>query len=326
MKEMQRRRPNVKGGNPCFEILLDDRQTCNLTEVNLMGFIDNNGFTNYDEMLKAQMYSARIGYRMATIELELHKWNLVSKRDMLVGCSLTGVMDFISASNIDSETLEILLKDLRKVAKDSADKLADQLGMNRSLLVTCGKPSGTISQLPTVSSGCHYSHAPYYIRRVRVNAKDPVCQALVSCGFEWQPENGQTIDNHTTKVFSFPSKAPEGKTKGDVSAIEQLEMYKLLMETYVDHNQSNTIHVRPHEWDEVYNWVYTNWDSIVGLTFINFDDTFYQQLPYETITKEMYEFLMKTQPIFNPNSIRPFETFEEFDIGSDCDSGACPTR
>ena len=44
------------------------------------------------------------------------------------------------------------------------------------------------------------------------------------------PEVGQTIDNHDTKVFEFPVKAPNGRTKYDVSAIEQLELYKLIME------------------------------------------------------------------------------------------------
>lgn len=326
-KEMQRRRPDVKGANPCFEVLLDDRQTCNLTEINLMGFVDKDGNIDYEEMYKAQMYSARIGYRMATVELELHKWNLAAKKDMLTGCSLTGVMDFLSATNIDMEEFKSILKNLKNIARESADYLATQLNMNKSLLITCGKPSGTVSQLPTVSSGCHYSHSKYYIRRVRINAKDPVCQALVASGFKWKPENGQTEENHTTKVFSFPIKALKGKTKDDVGAIEQLEMYKILMENYVDHNQSNTVHVKPHEWDDVCNWVYNNWDSVVGLTFMNFDDTYYQQLPYEAITKDEYERMLTEQPVFNPNMIKQFETFnEEFDVGADCDSGLCPVR
>ena len=325
-EEMLKRRPNVKGMNPCAEVLLDDRQTCNLTEVNLLGFIDESGFIDYDGIYKAQMYSARIGYRMATIDLELHQWNLAAKRDMLIGCSLTGVMDFISASGIEMDEFRKILKKLKLIARESADKLAEQLNMNKSLLTTCGKPSGSVSQLPTVSSGCHYSHSPYYIRRVRVNAKDPVCQALVACGFEWKPENGQTVENHTTKVFSFPIKAPVGRTKGDVGAIEQLEMYKLLMENYIEHNQSNTIHVKPDEWGAVCNWVYDNWDSIVGMTFINFDDTYYQQLPYESISKEQYFEMSLRQPIFNPNMIKQFENFEEFELEADCESGLCGVR
>lgn len=189
------------------------------------------------------------------------------------------------------------------------------------------KSHNTISQLPTVSSGVHFSHSPYYIRRVRINANDPMAKALKKIGFPWQPENGQTVENHNTAVFEIPVKAPEGKTKYDVSAIEQLELYKLVMKNYVDHNASNTIHVRDHEWEEVENWVYENWDDVVGITFLSLDDSFYNLMPYEAITKEKYEELIAKLPVFNPKMLREFENFEEeFELDSDCDTGACPIR
>lgn len=327
-EEMKRRREDVQGGNPCFEIMLRDRGVCNLTEVNLMGFVNEDGSFDKKGMIKAQKYSARIGYRMASIELELHEWNLVNQEDRLTGCSITGVMDFKNATNITDSEFAKLLKELRKTAKDSAYDLADLLKMNRPKLVTAVKPSGTISQLPTVSSGVHFSHSPYYIRRVRVNAKDPLAMALADTGFPWHPEVGQTVEEHKTKVFEFPIKAPEGRTKYDVSAIEQLELYKTLMKNYVDHNASNTIHVRQEEWDDVERWVYDNWDSIVGVTFLSLDDSFYQLLPYEAITKDEYKTLSKSLPKFNPTILRQYETFEEeFDIlDADCDSGVCPVR
>lgn len=327
-EEMKRRRDDVQGGNPCFEIMLRDRGVCNLTEVNMMGFVNEDGTYDKEGLLKAQKYSAHIGYRMASIELELHEWDLVNKEDRLTGCSLTGVMDFRNATNISDEEFGQLLKELRSVAKNSANELADLLKMNRPKLVTTVKPSGTISQLPTVSSGVHFSHAPYYIRRVRVNAQDPLAKAMQAANFPWHPEVGQTIENHKTKVFEFPVKAPEGRTKYDVSAIEQLELYKLMMKNYVDHNASNTIHVRPNEWDDVEQWVYDNWDDIVGVTFLSLDDSFYQLLPYEAISKEKYEELLAKQPKFNPSILRQYETFEEeFEIlDQDCDSGFCPIR
>lgn len=327
-EEMKRRREDVQGGNPCFEIMLRDRGVCNLSEVNLMGFVKSDGTYDKQEILKAQRYSAHIGYRMASIELELHEWDLVNKEDRLTGCSLTGVMDFRNATNISDEEFKVLLQELRTEAQESAYELADLLKMNRPKLVTTVKPSGTISQLPTVSSGVHFSHSPYYIRRVRVNAQDPLAQAMDAASFPWSPEVGQTLESHKTKVFEFPVKAPEGRTKYDVSAIEQLELYKTIMKNYVDHNASNTIHVRPNEWDEVEQWVFDNWDDIVGVTFLSLDDSFYQLLPYEAITKDKYEELLSKQPKFNPSILRQFEKFdEEFDIlDTDCDSGNCPIR
>jgi len=327
-EEMKRRRSDVQGGNPCFEILLRDRGVCNLTEVNLMGFVREDGSYDREGLLRAQRYSARIGYRMASIDLELHEWDLVNKEDRLTGCSLTGVMDFRNATKISDEEFIQLLKDLMAEAHNAAYELADFLKMNRPKLVTTIKPSGTISQLPTVSSGVHFSHAPFYIRRVRVSATDPLAKAMMKAGFPWKPEVGQTVEDMKTVVFEFPVKAPKGKTKYDVSAVEQLELYKMVMQHYVDHNASNTIHVRPHEWEEVEEWVYNNWDYIVGVTFLPLDESFYQLMPYEAISEEKYNELLAKQPIFNPSILSEFEkSYLDYDIMDDsCDTGHCPIR
>ena len=130
-------------------------------------------------------------------------------------------------------------------------KYADALGMAEPLLVTTVKPEGTLSLLPTVSSGVHYSHAPYYVRRVRISAEDPLCKVCEELGYPVFPEVGQTAEDCRTKVVEFPVKAPAGRVKADVSAIEQLENYKMFMTHYVDHNCSITIHVRQNEWDAV---------------------------------------------------------------------------
>ena len=97
------------------------------------------------------------------------------------------------------------------------------------------------------------------------------------------PEVGQDEKTCTTKVIEFPVKSPNGKTKYDVSALEQLENYKLFMENYVDHNCSITVHVRDKEWDQVEEWVWNNWDDVVALSFLSLDDNFYDLLPYEQI-------------------------------------------
>lgn len=293
----------------------------------MMAFVNEDGSIDKAGLLKTQRMSAKIGYRMATTELEIHEWNLVNQEDMLTGCSLTGVMDFVNAANVTPDELATILSDLRRVARKEVDRLADFLGTNKSKLVTTVKPSGTISQLPTVSSGVHFSHAPYFIRRVRINANDPMAKTLKKIGFPWQPENGQTVNNHNTAVFEIPVKAPMGKTKYDVSAIEQLELYKLIMKYYVDHNASNTVHVRDDEWEAVENWVYENWDDVVGITFLSLDDSFYTLMPYEEISEDKYNELIERLPSFNPSMLREFENFtEEFELDADCDTGVCPIR
>lgn len=324
----EKRRPNMNGVNPCGEILLNSQGLCNLTTVNVFAFVKENGSLDEKALLEAQRLSARAGYRMTCVELELPNWDRVQQRDKLIGCSLTGWQDMINATSFTKEQEAELLRKLKKAAKDAALEYAKELGQNEPLLVTTIKPEGTLSQLPTVSSGVHYSHSPYFLRRVRISSDNPLVKVCEELGYPVVPEVGQSIENCTTKVVEFPVKAPEGKTKYEVSAIEQLENYKMFMENYVEHNCSITVHVRNYEWEEVEQWVWDNWDSVVAVSFLPLDDSFYELLPYEAINKEEYEKRVKEMKPFVPSLISKYEKEEvEFDIGNEgCEGGICPIR
>ncbi|WP_130808023.1 ribonucleoside-triphosphate reductase, adenosylcobalamin-dependent [Senegalia massiliensis] len=323
-----KRRPNMNGVNPCGEILLDSRGLCNLTTINVYSFVDENGNLDVEGLKEAQRLSARAGYRMTCVELELPKWDRVQQRDKLIGCSLTGWQDMVNATNMDLDEQARILRELKDAAKEASTEYAEDIGENVPLLVTTVKPEGTLSQLPTVSSGVHYSHSPYYIRRVRINADDPLVKVCEELEYPIHPEVGQDYDTCTTKVIEFPVKSPEGKTKYDVSAIEQLENYKLFMGNYVEHNCSITVHVRDHEWNQVEEWVWNNWDDVVALSFLSLDDNFYELLPYEAIDEEEYNRRMSEMKPFVPSLLSKYEKEQtEFDIGDEsCDTGVCPIR
>lgn len=323
-----RRRTGMNGVNPCAEILLDDKGLCNLTTVNVFAFVSADGELDKEGLFEAQKLSARAAYRMTTIQLELPAWDITQKRDRLLGCSLTGWQDMVNAVSLSIEEQRKLLCELRAVARLEADKYAETLGQPKPLLVTTIKPEGTLSQLPTVSSGIHYSHSPYYLRRVRINANDPLVKVCEELSYPIFNEVGQSDENCTTKVIEFPVKAPEGRTKSDISAIEQLENYKLFMENYVDHNCSITVHVRGDEWDLVEQWIWDNWDEVVAVSFISLDDNFYQLLPYETIDKAEYDKRAAEMKSFTPHLLTKYEGSElAIDVGSDgCDTGVCPIR
>lgn len=341
-----KRRPDFKGVNPCAEILLDNRGMCNLTTLNVMSFVYKEPIeiTTYSDehkkyiegceykldltrLLYAQKLSVRASYRMTMVELELAKWNSTQQKDKLLGCSLTGWQDMVNAVGLDRDEQRYILEKLREVAHKVAKDYAKTMGQNEPLLITTVKPEGTLSQLPTVSSGVHYSHSPYYIRRIRVNANDPIVKACEELGYPIKPEVGQDIGTCKTKVVEFPVKAPRGKTKYDVSAIEQLENYKMFMENYVDHNTSITVHVREDEWVEVEEWLWDNWDSVVAISFVSLDDNFYDLLPYEETTREDYENRVSKMKTFDPRLISKYETDELFElIDDDCSTGVCPIR
>ncbi|MGM0410445.1 MAG: ribonucleoside-triphosphate reductase, adenosylcobalamin-dependent [Bacillota bacterium] len=327
-EEASRRRENFEGVNPCAEILLDSKGVCNLTSVNVMSFVDENNELDRESLLEAQKLSARAGYRMSLIEFELPEWDHINKRDRLIGTSLTGWQDMKNALQLSKEEEAELLRELREVAHKAAKEISTEIGDSEPKLVTTIKPEGTQTQMPTVSSGLHYSHSAYYVRRVRISASDPLARVCEELDYPIYPEVGQDPDDPETLVVEFPVKAPDGMTKGDVSAIEQLETYKMFMENYVDHNASITVHVRDDEWDDVEEWLWNNWDTVVGISFISYNDSFYELMPYEEIDEEEYNKRVEEMRRFNPTLVSKYESEQmerEID-GAACDTGACPVR
>src|SRR5690606_39711290 len=134
-----------KGVNPCVEILLDSYGLCNLTTINVLAFV-KDGKLDLEGLLEAQRMSARAGYRMTCVDLELDKWDRIQKRDRLLGCSVTGWKDAMEALGYTKEQEQELQRMMHKVAREAADEYADFLGLNRPLLVTAVKPEGTISR------------------------------------------------------------------------------------------------------------------------------------------------------------------------------------
>jgi len=148
------------------------------------------------------------------------------------------------------------------------------------------KPSGTVSQLVDSASGIHGRFAPYYIRRVRNDVKDPITQFLVNQGIPYEIDQM----NKDNLVFSFPMKSPESsRIAGELTALEQLEIWKTYQDHWCEHKPSCTVYYTEEEFLDVGGWVYKNFDKISGVSFLPYDDHVYPQAPYEPITKEEYE-------------------------------------
>lgn len=335
--EGKRRNPNFNGINPCAEVLLDRNQTCNLTTVNVLAFVyykDGKAHLDLEGLLKAQRRSARAGLRMTEVNLELPKWDYKQKRDRLLGCSLTGFKDAMEALGYTKEQEQELERLLRDTAREEANKYADELGINRPLLVTAVKPEGTLSLVfGGVSPGLHHAHSPYYIRRIRINAHDPLCKTLEASGWELKNEVGQGEEFGTpvmTKVIEFPMSSPAKRTKYEVSALEQLETYYSFQENYTEHNSSNTISVKNDEWEDVEQNIWDNWDRILAVSFLSLTDHVYPLAPYEAIDKEEYEQRLANMKPINTELLRLFEVgnSDEADLGDndECANGVCPIR
>jgi len=314
----------------CGEVLLGEKRgLCNLQTINMMQFVSEDGTIDHEGLFNAAGHAARMGLRVTLQTLELYKWDKVQKEDRLIGVSLTGYQDFVNAAKLISFEEKYLLTELRHHVNKFVEEYAEELDISIPLFTTSSKPSGTVSLLQTTSTGIDYSFSPYYIRRVRVSADDPIAEAMKAIGHIAVPEVGHDPENPTTVVFSFPIKAPKGRTQKDVGAIKQLEDYKLFMETFVEQNVSITVNVKEEEWDEVEEWLWENWDLVIGITLLADYGGNYQLLPYEEITEEEYNELMKTLPRkVTQSDIAEFEDEykEPEELDESCSTGICPIR
>ena len=160
-----------------------------------------------------------------------------------------------------------MLDRLRLHAVKVNKEWAKKLGISQAAAITCVKPSGTVSQLVDSASGIHARHNPYYIRTVRGDKKDPLTQMMIEAGFP--AEDDQMNPMHTT-VFSFPIKCnSDAVFRTDLTAIEQLELWKTYQKHWCEHKPSVTISVKENEWMKVGAWVYENFDLMSGVSFLS---------------------------------------------------------
>ena len=280
------------GTNPCSEIILRDKEFCNLTEVVVRP--EDTPETLFEKVRLA----AILGTWQATLtdfRYLSKEWKTNCEEEALLGVSLTGIMDnqytngtYDNGKPVQAvqDQLPALLRNLKEVAIDTNKKIAKQLGINPSAAITCVKPSGTVSQLVDASSGIHARHSPHYIRTVRGDKKDPLCQFLVEKGI---PHESDLTKPEHTWVFSFPIKTAENAIcRNDKSAIEQLEFWKLYQEHWCEHKPSVTITVKEDEWIEVGAWVFKNFDMISGISFLPYSDHSYKQAPYQECSENEY--------------------------------------
>lgn len=337
--EAKRRRADFAGVNPCCEIILPPNAVCNLTTVNMVAFADKQGNVDWDSLEEAFVLSARAGYRMTCVDLELEGWNVAHHRDRLTGCSMTGWQDFIAKMSNDTFVRAGgkagILKWLRNVIHEAGEDIASELKTPVPLLMTALKPEGSLSLVANgVSPGVHWQHSPYFIRRIRVNAHDPLALTAKELGWQIHPEVGQDMETATTLVIDFPVHSPSEVTKADIPAVEQLKEYILFQKFYTDMNTSNTITVKPNEWEEVEDFVYNHWDDMLGVTFLELNSTYYPLMPYEECTKEEYEELKSKMKPFDPDLLNAMELssrnmgkeFEILDDRAECSQGVCPIR
>ena len=295
------------GTNPCSEIILRPHQFCNLTEVVV------RASDSLDDLKRKVRLATILGTFQATLTdfKYLRKvWRQNTEEERLLGVSLTGIFDSKWMTGNGSMQIAPNLKEMREVAIRTNKDFAKTLKIQQSTAITCVKPSGTVSQLVDSASGIHPRYAPYYIRRVRGDIKDPLTRFLEASGVPCEPD----VTNPEIMVFSFPQKAPTTRKKA-LTAIDHLELWKAYQDSWCEHKPSITVSVEEDEWMSVGAWVYENFDDVSGISFLPKSDHTYRQAPYEEITEEDYHTIIE----MSPDSI-DWSKLSEYELEDNTDS------
>jgi ribonucleoside-triphosphate reductase len=285
--------------NPCVEIGMwpvDETtgksgwQACNLSTINCAKVKSEEDFL---EACKAASIIGTLQAGFDSFEYLGETSERIVAREALLGVSMTGIM----------ERYEICLnpeiqKKGSKVVRDENKRVSKIIGINQAARTTCIKPEGTSSCVLGTSSGIHPHHAKRYIRRVQANKMEPIYNYF-------QEINPRACDesvwsnNDSDDVVAFCVEVPDGsKTKNQVGAIDLLNHVKstqqnwvilgtnkkLCTQPWLVHNVSNTINVKPEEWDIVEEFIYKNRKFFCGISLLPITgDKDYPQAPFTAV-------------------------------------------
>lgn len=316
----ERRHSRDFGTNPCGEILLRSRQFCNLSIA----------VARPDDSWEDVFRKVRIATLIGTLQSCLtyfpnlpSDWQKNCEDERLLGVDITGTMDcpLLNTVNAFTSTQLALLRDK---AVEWNQEFAHALEIRPSTSVTCNKPSGNSSQLLDCSSGIHPRYSPYYIRRLRIGRDTPLAQHLRGMGIPVHPEVGNTnLEQSQVWVFELPAASPRGSVcRAAITALGQLEYWKMWKLNWTEHNPSCTIYVGDDEWDSVKDWVNANWDIIGGLSFLPRDNHIYQLAPYEEITEEEYD-LRSKEITWDSGSLSAWAGEQAGITDAACSAGVC---
>jgi ribonucleoside-triphosphate reductase len=307
------------GTNPCCEIALRPYQFCNLCEVNVS---DIESQEDLNARVKAAAFIGTLQAGYTDFHYLRPIWKRTTEKDALIGVSMTGIGS--------GTVLGYDMKQASKVAKDENARVADILGINKAARVTTVKPAGTTSLALGTSSGIHAWHNDFYLRRIRVGKNEAIYTYLSV----YHPElvEDEYFRPHDTAVISIPQKAPAGAILRSESPIQLLERIKRVHLEWVKpghrsgsntHNVSATVSLREHEWDAVGQWMWDNKEHYNGLSVLPYDGGTYIQAPFEDITEEQFNEMMKTLHEIDLSRVVEIEDNTNLKGEAACAGGAC---
>ena len=278
-------------------------QHCNLTTINGHAAVNESAF------YKACLAATAIGTLQAAYTDMPYLGpvtRLINEHDALLGVSICGFMDN-PAVLFDQE----ILTQGARLCRAANRLVAALIGIRPAAKLATCKPEGTASLILNAASGIHPHHARRYFRRVQANRKEPVYAFFKTANP--QMTEASVYNPDTDDVITFPVEAPKKAIlRKDLTAVQFLELVKLVQQCWVipggdpssrtpdlHHNVSNTCTVRPEEWDEVAEFIWSNRRFFTGISLLqDAGDKAYAQAPREEVTTEA--------DVHKWNALRPY--------------------
>lgn len=276
------------GLNPCAEISLRPFQFCNLCEINVSNLRDQN---DLNDRAKAAAFIGTLQASYTNFHYLRDIWKKTTEKEALIGVGKTGIAS--------TAVLKLDMEEAAKVVKKENERVADIIGINKAARTTTVKPSGTTSLVLGTSSGIHAWHNDYYIRRIRIGKNESLYPYLLINHPELLED--EFFKPHQQAVISIPQRAPEGAITRQESALDLLNRVSLVWNKWVKpghrkgenkNNVSVTVSIKPHEWEEVGEWMWQHKENFTALSVLPYDGGTYIQAPFEDCTKERYEELI----------------------------------
>jgi len=297
----------VRGGNPCLEQSLESGESCNLVET----------FPSHHEDLSDYLHTIKFAYLYAkTVTLiPTHSpfTNSIIIRNRRIGLSQSGIVESFKKFG-RRKHMEMSSKAYDYI-QDLDTKYSEWFGVAKSIKTTTVKPSGTVSLLAGVTPGIHYAHSEFYIRRVRFDRGSSLLPAIRKAGYKVEDD----VYSPSSVVVEFPIKENNyDRSKSEVSMWEQLENAAQIQTYWSDNQVSITVTFNTGETKDVAKALELYEVRLKGVSFLPLDDHGYKQAPYETISEDHYNYLIKDLKPIVFNGVSAGEATEKFCDGETC--------
>lgn len=273
----------------CGEQTLESSELCCLVET----FPSRHDtYEEYEETLKyAYLYAKSV----TLMNTHWKETNQVMGKNRRIGTSMSGIIEAINKFG-RRKFLQWCDKGYAFLQKQD-EKYSDWLTVPKSIKITTVKPSGSVSLLPGVSSGIHYPHSEYYIRRIRIAKKSKLIKILENAGYHM--EEVATGERTMMVVDFYVHEKNFIRGKKDVSMWEQLQNAADLQRYWSDNQVSITVTFdKKTEGKDIVYALECFEDKLKSVSLLPISEHGYAQAPYEEITKEQYEeFTSKLKPL-----------------------------